>query len=312
MGGPGLTVDQMLWRRSQMQEMAKTGIPFAQEYPEDLESCFVARGDSYFASPDGEDHLKHYRSGVMDPLKYRESLPYGGSEVSFFGPNLRIWEVPRVGHPYVGYLDCAGGGLDESSDFTVLAVLNALHLHHVATLRLKCAPDEVAPMVCAVMWYYNKGLLGGERDAYGSTALGKIRELQYPSLWYYVDPTKGKEKIVKPWAHPTQTRNRILTGFREEVFTHSFTTRDKQLTLEMGAFTWQKARSNRENVKAAGKGQKDDEVIAAAGCCFIADAHAATYRRQRQEEREATLVIGPGGLVIGKEGPGENETPWFR
>ena len=295
-----LTIPQLLWRRWQKKEMAKTGVPFEQEYPETLESCFVAAGDNYFASPDGVDHLGWLRAEAAAPLFMKESLPYKGGEVSFYGTNLRIWEPPRPGEQYAGWLDCAGGGLDERSDYTALTVVNASTLRHVATLRLKVAPDEAAPMVVAVMAYYNTGRLGGERDHLGAQALTTIQKLQYPNLWYYIDPSQPrvKGKRLEAWVHPTQARNEILRYFREQVFSHRFLSRDRQLHMEMGAFTWQKVQG-RQQLKAAGKGQNDDVLMSVAGATYVCSGMAIPASRQSgQERQEADIVVMPNGLVI--------------
>lgn len=307
----GLGVDHILWRRNQVREMSKTGIPFEQEYPETLDGCFVAAGGTgFFVSPDGIDHLGWHRQNLSEPLQHRDKLSYKGGEVSFYGSNLRVWQLPQPGQPYVGWVDCAGGGLDERADYSVLVIINALTKLHAATLRVKCAPNEFAPMVAATMTWYNTGMLGGERDAHGATCLMVLQQqLHYPSLWFYVDPLKPRPERLEPWVHPTVLRNRILTEFRGAVFDHTFLTRDKQLLLEMGAFTWLKIKG-REGLKAAGKGQKDDLVIGAAGASFLTDTAASAYTR-RQTAGQVT-VVGPNGLVIAKQGQMQETRPWLR
>jgi hypothetical protein len=306
----GVTVPQLLWRRMMKKDLAQTGVPFEQEFPETLETCFVARGDNYFATQDTIDYLGLLRQECRQPLFIKESLLYKSGEVSFFGPNLRIWEPPQPGMPYVGWVDCAGGGLDEQADFSVLTVINARTKRHVATLRLRTGPQEIARMAVAVMTYYNTGLLGGERDAFGSLAVKTIRELQYPKMWYFVDPSKPRPKTIEPWAHPTQIRDRILLNFRTLVTTGSFLTRDQQAVIEMGAFTWQKTRG-RETLKAAGKGQKDDIVMSLAGACFIADIVGGSAARLSESRKQDTLIVDGSGRVIGRQGgrPVEN---WLR
>jgi hypothetical protein len=165
-------------------------------------------------------------------------------------------------------------------------------------------------MVAAVMTWYNTGLLGGERDAYGSQCVATLKELTYPKLWYYVDPTKPRPRILEPWAHPNQTRDKILSTFRESVFSHSFLTRDKQLLLEMGAFTWQKNHGRRETMKVSGKGQKDDLVIAAAGANFIAPSAAGSYTKE--QNTQPTVVVGANGIVLHREYPNQQRKPWLR
>lgn len=304
--------DQILWRRIRTADLAKTSVPFTQEYPEDLEGCFVSAGDNYFASPDGIDHLKWYRDQNTAPVVKMEELRYRGGMVSFYGPNLSVWETPQPGATYCGYVDCAGGVLDVRSDASALTVIDVHTLRNVATLHLKCSPDELAPMVCAVMEYFNRGMLGGERDAFGLTCLNKIKELQYPNLWYYIDPSNPPtmNTVMEAWAHPTAVRDKVLMALRASVFTHRFLTNNANLTREMGAFTWLKLRS-RQAMKAAGKSMHDDLVLSAAGAVFMAPSIAAgTAARSGNEAR--TITVGAHGLVTHGNQNWDEPQGWMR
>lgn len=297
-----LSVPQLLWRRVRYRAMAKTDTPFLQEYVERISTCFVSASENFFASPDGVDHLAYYRTQVREPVIKKQSLPWAGGDISFFGSNLHIWELPQPGEKYVGWMDCAGGGLDERSDFTALVVMNVHTLHHVATLRLKVAPSESAPMAAAVMKYYNEGVLGGERDAFGSTAVDALQKIGYRNLWYYTDPRSRIEPQV--WGHPTQVRDKILDALRKQVFEHSFVTSDVALVQEMGSFGWAKVQGKR---KAVGKQSHDDLVLAAAGAAYI----APTYATRRAPDQQEPILVGPHGLVI-RKGPRKGPQPWMR
>lgn len=312
MEGFGLDEDQMIWRRIQTADLAKTSVPFSQEYPEDIDGCFVSASDNYFASPDGVDHLRWYRDQNTPPVLKFEELRYRGGMVSFYGPNLSVWEPPQPGATYCGYIDCAGGVLDVRSDNSALTVIDVHTLRNVATLWLKCAPDELAPMACAVMEYYNRGTLGGERDAFGLSCLNKIKELMYPNLWYYIDPNNPPEMnhVMEAWAHPTQTRDKVLMALRASVFTHRFLTNNGDLTREMGSFTWLKLRS-RQQMKAAGRGMKDDLVLSAAGAVFMAPSIAAgTSARTAGEAR--SIMVGLHGLVTHANRNWDDPQGWMR
>lgn len=304
-----LRPEQILWRRIKWKEMAKTDTPFLQEFVERIETCFLSVSENFFASPDGIDHLGYYRNLVVDPVLRREALPFGGQDVSFYGPSLSIWELPEPGDRYCGWIDCAGGGLDDRSDYTALVVLNADTRHHVATLRLKTAPEEAAPMAAAVMKFYNMGLLGGERDAYGATCLRTLEALNYENLWYYSDP--GHRAEPTPWAHPTQIRDKILSAFRRVVFSHVFITRDQQLVREMGSFGWAKVQDKQ---KAVGKTKHDDVVLAGAGATYIAEEYGRNPR-QRELARQEEVVVGPHGLVLSRRSLDQADDaaePWMR
>ncbi len=311
-----LDVGQIIWRRVTKQEQDKTDAPFAQEFPETLDECFLTAGGNFFASPDGVDHLDKHRKSIKPPIQEKESLEWRGNSVSFLGPNLMIWQTPQPGEPYVVWVDCAGGGLDDHSDFSAVMVVNALTMIEVARLNIKVAPQELAPMVVAIANYYNDALLGGERDAFGSVCLSKIQEFFYKNLWYYLDPAKAisaKSAPISPWGHPTQIRNDTLNSLRYRIFDHSFTTFDALLLQQMGSFTWLKIAQKRENLKAqAKKGQKDDLVICAAGCTYIAAQARAKFNATKTIQLNETIIVGNHGLVVSRETNIESTKPWLR
>lgn len=295
----GLTVGQILWRRWRARELERTGVPFLQEYVEDLQSCWITGEQNYFTSPDGSDHLSYYRDQCIEPFKKMVELPFKNSNVSFHGPNLHIWELPAPGVKYVAYCDLAEGGTGRDHDFSVCQVVNAQSRHHAASLRLKCAPSEFGAMACAVAQYYNNATLGGERGNYGSAALDRIKELGYGNVYYHVDYEKNSKPT--PWIYPNQQhRDEILRVLREAVFDHSVLTRDKVTVSEMGTFDWHKVGFQRQGYKAkARKRRHDDCVIGLAGALFVGQrVYRAPAPRNPNEPEE--VVVGRHGVVMSR------------
>ena len=307
----GLSIEQLIWRRWRERDLRKTGVPFLQEMVEDIDSCFITGEGNFFSSPDGIDHLAHYKTQTADPAFRLDELPYGDAKISFYGPNFHVWERPDPAQLYVGYMDCAEGGVGRDNDYTALVVVNVFTRHHAATLRLRAAPSECGAMACAVMTYYNKGLLGGERGTYGSAALERIRDLRYPNIYYHVDYTQAR-KAPEAWIYPTQAhRDEILRVFRESVFERTFLTRDDNVVQEMGSFSWEKVREGQMKVRAKRR-KHDDLVISCAGAVFLAQRFArARLNREQAGEPTHELVVGPSGVVVSK-GPISGTKPWLR
>jgi hypothetical protein len=168
----------------------------------------------------------------------------------------------------------------------------------VAKLVVKATPREVAEMGCAIGQYYNMALYGGERDAWGSQSLDRVRELSYPNIFYYLDPQRmltERRQDPEPWIYPTeQNRDRMLLRLREGMFDHSLVIPDQATLLEMGAFTWVKLR-DRHKLRGQGKRTHDDHVIAVAGCTMVME----TAARARPRGKEAqNITIGRFGQVI--------------
>ena len=70
----------------------------------------------------------------------------------------------------------------------------------------------------------------------------------------------------------------------------------------------------RRTMKAKAEGKKkDDLVIVAAGCCYIAGEARARYNAKQSRNRDDVVVVGKYGLVISKEKPAPyNSAPWLR
>jgi hypothetical protein len=309
---------QLIWRRIRKAEQDKTNAPFLQEYVETLDGCFLTAGGNYFGTPDGINHLEQYRQTVKPPKEVVESLP--GSSVHFAGAGLHIWQRPQLGRPYAVWVDCAGGGLEESADYTAIVVLDCAEMFIAARLAVKVAPQEAAPMAVAIAAYYNTALLGGERDAFGSVCVDKIQDIGYKKLWYWLEPGQAmsiSKPIQKPWGHPTQIRQHILSALREKVFEGLFHTSDGWMVQQFGAFTWQKVAQKRHGLKEAGKGQKDDLVMCAAGLAYIAPLASARYNTKQRAptgpiQENEVVVLGRGGVVVSRGPARERVKPWLR
>ena len=299
----GLTEGQLIWRRLRRQELLRTGVPFEQEYPESLEGCFLQPSESFFASTDGSDHLSWYESQIADPVQKLGSLPFRDSVVRFHGDHLHVWEFPVVDHVYVVYVDTGAGG--QASDPSVAIVLDARSRTHVATLSVRVPPRLFAEMVAAVASWYNTATIGGERDAWGTQVLERLRELQYPRIFYFVDP-EHPERPAEPWIWPgANRRNLLLLSFQQAVFSHLFFTRDRELVKEMRTFSWVKVQ-NRQKAMAT-LNQHDDRVMAAAGAFWMAN----TVPYSLPEKKQDILYVDRHGIVIRSRNP-SGVKPWFR
>lgn len=307
----GLSVGQILWRRLKMKQMAATTTPFLQEFVESFDTCFLGTGDSFFAGEDGIDHLAYHRENKMSPVENKQELAYKGSMVSFHGPNLAIWEFPRPGDPYAMYQDTSKGGTAKDSDPSVITVMHALTRHVVARLTVKATPREIAEMGAALGQYYNMALYGGERDAWGAQALERLKEIQYPNIYYHFDYAR-KSRNTEPWIYPTaENRNMMLLKLREWVFDHSIVIKDSVLLNEMGAFTWQRSQA-RDAWKAQGKRLHDDHVLSTSGVCVVAERAALNHKKRPPQTLQEDVTIGKFGQVI-RKGPNRSwPQPWMR
>ena len=310
-----LDVDRILWRRIKKVEQDKTPHPFLQEFPESEDTCFIGEQGKFFDTPDGIDHLEYYRSIKRQPLKLMESLRYNGAEISFYGPNFGIWEFPDPARQYLVWADCAGGGLGDDADWTVIYVYDIFKEKIVARLRLQCSPKVAAAMGCAIGSYYNTAWLGAERSHHGDTFLRELRDLAYGRVYYHSDPFSPLKagESPKPGMYPTPTnRQKSLESFKSAVVMHAIEFYCPELVREMSGFTWTKVQ---EKLKASAQdkgGLHDDCVMAAAEGYYVVSLLRMRLARTRQRKEEEIIVTGRNGLVIRRLPQGARELkPWL-
>lgn len=311
----GLTQEQILWRRFKKEEQDRTQAPFLQEYPEDLDTCWLGVQGKFFDTPDGIDHLEFYRQARRQPVKLYDKLTYKGDEVSFFGSNLGIWEFPDAQDTYVGGFDTAGGGLGKDSDWSVCYIYSVRKEKIVARLRVQASPKHFAAMLCALGTYYHSATFNGESDARGKMVFEEMRDLGYNNIYYYVDPMKGLSKTQQalPGTVPSQqNRQMLLEKLKTGITSHAIESFCPELVREMNVFTWQKFKDRMRAAAIDIAGQHDDCIFAAGYGWMIIDKVRQRIQRNQREFPEEIIVSGPLGQVTRKTGPMEqSQKLWF-
>jgi len=328
----GLNVGQMLWRRVMTSDLMATGQYFAQEYPEDLLSCWLTAGVGFFHD-DQFDHLSYYRDRCSLPtrkvseLDYKDPITGLRSGVQLLGPNLQVWEEPKPGHKYVMFADISAG-ITVDGDYSAAPVLDVTNgLQHVATLRVRTLPSRVGQMVAAVGAWYNWAYVGVESNTYGQSALERLQEMHYPNLYY--DFINNPEHPRLGYATTNPSRELMLNRFRTAVFNHAVTINDQTAVLEMGGFTFRKVegRSGGITFKAMAEKGNDDLVMAFAGAVTIApyapnhvksgsiNAMFGAIAAPALRPGDTQLNIGGREVTVDQNGivrnTGPEPTPWF-
>ena len=299
----GLGIRRILWRRRKKLAQDKTNAPFLQEFVEDLDTCWVGVQGKFFDTPDGVDHVQFYRDSRHDPVKVLDSLPYRGDAVPLYN-GLSVWEFPDHLDTYVCGFDAAGGGLSEDSDWSVMYVISVKKEKIVAKLRLKVAPDIFAAQIAAIATWYKNATVNGERSHHGAVVFQKLRQLQYPNIYYHVDPFKPPKKgqVIDPGMYPTEDiRREILEKFKNAITNNALMSADKDLVREMSGFTWQKVQ---QRLKAAALEiieMHDDTIFAAAYTWYIVDKIRMRLKVQERRNEEDIVSIGALGRLVRRQ-----------
>lgn len=228
--------EQIAFRRLKQAELKSL---FAQEYPEDDQSCFLSSG----AAAMNLVLVRELYESAPKPIRVEERQ----------GAVVRIYEEYKRDDPYVAGADTAEGiGKDASTG----AVYNRKTRKCAATIwsdSLK--PSDFAKQLDALCREYTTGgrshpKLGVERNNHGHTVLQVLEETcHYPNLYEHTDERLG-------WKTDMATRPILIDTFIEGVESGTFEVQDKDTFAECLTLV-----KNNGKIEAA-DGFHDDRVIA--------------------------------------------------
>jgi len=259
-----LSSSQIKWRR---RKVADLGPLFAQEHPEDDESCFLVTGSSYFPVA----RVLALLEALPDPFPgatVRE-LPGGGIET--------IWAAPEPGQTYSAGADTSEGVA--GSDPNGVGIINDSTGEQVADIHGCFTPRELADHAVRLCRRYNDALLGVERNNHGHAVLQKVQDLGYVregiELYY--------ERGSAGWVTDPVSRPVLINDLSNACFPldgeRGMTVRDRGLLREMLTFNRQSA-----GKYAADAGSHDDRVM----------KWAIAWQMRKQPRMRAARWIGGG------------------
>jgi len=158
-----LGAEQIAFRR-EMQ--ANFGARFAEEFPEDGESCFLAGGECVFELATIERRLRE----LADPV-----------ECSLNGC-LQIWLPPMPGRRYLMGVDPAEG--NAGGDYSCAQVVDRETAMQCAELYGHFDPREMAGRVASLARSYNHAVVAVERNNHGHAVIAQLLTVHaYPNLF---------------------------------------------------------------------------------------------------------------------------------
>ncbi|MES2524048.1 MAG: hypothetical protein V4617_15180 [Gemmatimonadota bacterium] len=163
----GLSLEQLKWRRSKMQQMGRK--EFLQEYAEDDESCWMASGGLFY----DVELLKALRMRAQEPERLPIDTQLGGA--------LDIYSELREGERAIIGADTAEGGGGDRNTFTARAFPSWRKLAVYRSAQVE--PKEFAGVLNTVGRRYRNALLVIEKNAHGITVLRHLRDDHSYPLW---------------------------------------------------------------------------------------------------------------------------------
>ena len=226
-----LTAEQIGFRRD---VRATHGRRAAEEYAEDVESCFLASGECFFNAEAVEKRL-HEQLPTVDQTD-------GGRVLEFF--------PPQPGKEYIIGVDPAGGHAD--GDYSCAQVIERASGMQVAELRGHLDRQETAGRVALLARKYNKALVAVERNNHGHEVLSALA-MNYGDVGLY------KQKNQTGWLTTAASRPRMLQNLAAVLEAAPFLFNSSRLLEECKTFV-----RRPDGTTAAANGAHDDTVMAMA------------------------------------------------
>lgn len=195
--GYGVTLDgaQVAWRRRKQEELRlqDAGDKFAQEYPEDVQSCFLASGRPRFDVA----HLNGLLPAVqaMRPIEERY--------VDGLNLKYRAWAKFEAGKHYLIPADSSEG--TSAGDYCNAQVIEWESGRKVADLWGKADPDLFGVELVKLAQKWGNAQLGPEGNNTGYAVINKVKGLGYSNVYRMRD---GDGRPTDKWGWWTDSSTR--------------------------------------------------------------------------------------------------------
>ena len=232
---------------------------------------FASSGETFLA----DDDILFYRNMSCAPKERT-------------GPdrNVWIWKYPLTEHDYVITADVSRG---DSKDYSTFHIIDTTEGECVAEYKGKIPPDRFGELLNEFGLRYNKALMCPENNSYGYATIIKLKELNYPRLYYkrrkavYVgDYVPPRETDVAGFTTSGKSRNLILTKLEEILRNKQIRIYSSRFCDELKTFIWKGQKAQ------AQKGYNDDLVISMAIAMWLYDA-SDSYSRSSSELNDAMI-----------------------
>jgi len=253
----GLTFGHIRWRRVKAAELAITGKPFEQEYPEDPVTCFATGARSPFSMP----VIQRLMRDVQEPME-KGLPPKPGDDFRRYSRSLWIWKLPMPNKPYLLPADISEGC---GQDFFAAPVLDYQTLEVVAAFYdNETDPVEAAEVLNALGRFYNDALVAPETWPGIGYATGKDLENKYlyPNLYYVIDPRRPEYYGDVGWRTDARTRPMMQAALMEHIPPGNLRLWDERGIQELVSLVWNKDKEAGRPRLEAIEGEHDDYSMA--------------------------------------------------
>ncbi len=239
----------------------------AQEYLCD----FAASGETFLSKND----IEYIRQSTRPPV-----------ERSGPGSCVWTWKYPLSEHEYIISADVSRG---DSRDYSTFHVIDLNESECVAEYKGKIPPDRFGELLAEYGEKYNNALVCPENNSYGYATILKMKEIQYPNLYfkkrkaiYIGDYVPDYNPDLAGFTTSGRTRSLVLTKLEEVLRNKMIKIYSSRFYEELKTFVW-------IGNKAQGmKGHNDDLVMSFAIGVWLFDASDG-YSKSSKDLNSAML-----------------------
>jgi hypothetical protein len=200
--------------------------------------------------------------------------------------NVWLWKDPLSEHKYIVSADVARG---DSKDYSTFHIIDITEGEVVAEYKGKIPPDRFGELLNKFGKMYNDALMCPENNSYGFATLIKLKELNYPRIYYkrrkavYIgDYIPAKETDVAGFTTSGKSRNLILAKLEEVIRNKNIKIYSSRFYDELKTFVWKASRAQ------AMKGYNDDLVMSLAIGMWLCDS-SSEYGKNSSALNDAML-----------------------
>jgi hypothetical protein len=270
----GLDDSQLRWRRAKIRELRDR---FAQEYPEDDVTCFLASGRCVFDIV-SLTAIQQRIASEPPPVEVA-SLTGKNGAVSVAPAHLLAWRSPLPKRKYLIGADIGGGGA--YGDASAAVALDYETGEQVAALHGRVPPERFAHLLDALGRHYNHAELAVERNNHGHSALNTLlHTCGYSNLYRHADYNHPHDRDGQlGWPTDARTKPLMVDGLAAAIVEGAITLHCSGLTDECFSYVVTENGSTE-----AQPGKHDDRVVAAAIAWQV-----------RQRPKPVLLIARAGG-----------------
>ena len=278
-----LSLEQIAWYRGQYNKMRGNLAKLRQEFPSSPIEAFIVTGSNVF----NIELLLERKAEIMNEkivkqgfFSFKKAVNIDGSQINITNERfiesgtgeIKIYELPKEGHPYVVSNDPAMGG----EDYFATQVVDNYTGNQVAVYhKNKCDADDCAFQMYCLARYYNNALVTGETNT-TSYLLKLIYKCGYRFIYQDQDYEALAGRFQDKFGFKTKTTNRqaMIEQFAEAFRDNPTIIKDYETICEMEAFQVVRSENGKEKAQATA-GKHDDLVMSMCGYYLCRHAQKA-------------------------------------